>query len=40
MLNHSFRAAAVAAAFALVPAASASAAGKTETLRFFPTSKR
>jgi hypothetical protein len=35
MLNHPFRTAAVAAALVLVPAASAQAAGKTETLRFF-----
>jgi hypothetical protein len=35
MLNHPLRTAALVAAVALVPAASASAAGKTETLRFF-----
>jgi hypothetical protein len=35
MLNHTLRTAAVVAALALIPAASASAAGKTETLRFF-----
>jgi hypothetical protein len=35
MLNHTLRTAAVVAAVALVPTASASAAGKTETLRFF-----
>jgi len=35
MLNHTLRVVTVTAALALVPAASAPAAGKTETLRFF-----
>ena len=35
MLTHTLRTVAITAALALVPAASASAAGKTETLRFF-----
>jgi hypothetical protein len=35
MHNHTLRIVAAAAALALIPAASASAAGKTETLRFF-----
>jgi hypothetical protein len=35
MLNHPLRTVAAATALALIPAASASAAGKTETLRFF-----
>ena len=35
MLTHTLRTVAITAVLALVPAASASAAGKTETLRFF-----